>query len=54
LKLLVIRFSGLARAWVSNNLPSMSAAEQWRSSFGALLGIGLCGVLLHAMPLHSH
>lgn len=54
MKLLVIRFSGLARAWVSNNLPSMSAAEQWRSSFGALLGIGLCGVLLHAMPLHSH
>lgn len=32
----------------------MSAAEQWRSSFGALLGIGLCGFSLHAMPLHSH
>jgi len=50
----VIRFSALARAWVSNSLPSMSAAEQWRSSLGALLGIGLCGVSLHAMPLHSH
>lgn len=32
----------------------MSAAEQWRSSLGALLGIGLCGFSLLAMPLHSH
>ncbi|MDD2919133.1 HPP family protein [Rhodoferax sp.] len=54
MKLFVLRFSGLARAWVSSSLPSMSAAEQWRSSFGALLGIGLCGFLLHAMPLHSN
>ena len=48
------QFSGLARAWVSNGLPTMSAAQQWRSSLGALLGIGLSGLLLHAMPLHSH
>ena len=54
MKLLVTRFSSLARAWVSNGLPSMSAAEQWRSSLGALLGIALCGFSLHAMPLHSH
>lgn len=54
MKLLVTRFSGLARAWVSNSLPSMSAAEQWRSSFGALLGIVLSGFSLLAMPLHSH
>jgi len=47
-------FSGLARAWVSSGLPVMSAAQQWRSSLGALLGVGLCGFLLHAMPLHSH
>lgn len=53
MKLLVARFSGLARAWVSNGLPSMSAAEQWRSSLGALLGIALCGFSLLAMPLHS-
>lgn len=31
----------------------MSAAEQWRSSFGVLLGIVLCGFSLLAMPLHS-
>ena len=48
------RFSRLTRAWMSNGLPTMSAAQQWRSSLGALLGIGLCGLLLHAMPLHSH
>jgi CBS domain-containing membrane protein len=53
MKLWVTRFSGLARAWVSNGLPSMSAAEQWRSSLGALLGIVLCGFSLLAMPLHS-
>lgn len=47
------RFSGLARAWVANGLPAMSAAEQWRSSLGALLGILLCGFSLLAMPLHS-
>jgi hypothetical protein len=29
----------------------MSAAEQWRSSLGALLGIVLCGFSLLAMPL---
>lgn len=49
----VTRFSGLARAWVANGLPAMSAAEQWRSSLGALLGILLCGFSLLAMPLHS-
>jgi CBS domain-containing membrane protein len=54
MKRFLTRFSGLARAWVSNSLPSMSATEQWRSSVGALLGIGLCGFSLHAMPLHSH
>jgi CBS domain-containing membrane protein len=54
MKLFDTRFVGLARAWVSNGLPTMSAAQQWRSSLGALLGIGLCGLLLHAMPLHSH
>ncbi len=53
MKLWVTRFSGLALAWVSNGLPSMSAAEQWRSSLGALLGIVLCGFSLLAMPLHS-
>jgi CBS domain-containing membrane protein len=31
----------------------MSAAQQWLSSVGALLAIRLCGLLLHAMPLHS-
>jgi CBS domain-containing membrane protein len=54
MKLFDTRFPGLARAWMSNGLPTMSASQQWRSSLGALLGIGLCGLLLHAMPLHSH
>lgn len=54
MKLFSGRFSGLARAWVTNSLPIMSAAQQWRSSLGALLGVGACGLLLHAMPLHSH
>ena len=48
------RFSSLARAWAPNGLPTMSAAQQWRSSVGALLGVGMCGLLLHAMPLHSN
>lgn len=54
MKFFAVRLSGLARAWVSNGLPVMSAAQQWRSSLGALLGVGLSGLLLHAMPLHSH
>lgn len=54
MKLFFGRFSGLARAWVTNGLPTMSAAQQWRSTLGALLGVGACGLLLHAMPLHSH
>lgn len=54
MKVFATWFAGLARAWVSNGLPTMSAAQQWRSSLGALLGIGLSGLLLHAMPLHSH
>jgi len=48
-----MRFTSFAQAWVSNGLPTMSASEQWRSSLGVLLGIGLSGLLLHAMPLHS-
>ena len=54
MKFFVKRFSGLARTWVANGLPTMSASQRWRSSLGALLGIGLSGLLLHAMPLHSH
>lgn len=34
--------------------PAMSPAERWRSFVGALLGMGICGLLLHAMPVGSH
>lgn len=54
MKFFVTHLSGLARLWGASGLPAMSAAQQWRSSLGALLGIGLSGLLLHAMPLHSH
>lgn len=34
--------------------PALSSAERRRSVWGALLGTGLCGLLLHAMPVGSH
>lgn len=35
-------------------MTSLSAAERWRSTLGALLGVGLCGWMLHALPIDSH
>lgn len=37
-----------------SNILTLSPAERMRSSLGAFLGLGLCGFLLHAMPLHTH
>jgi len=34
--------------------PALSPPERRRSVLGALIGMGLCGLLLHAMPVGSH
>lgn len=38
------------RAWLLADTPALSAGERGRAAVGALLGIGLCGLLLHALP----
>lgn len=35
------------------NMTSLSVAERWRSTLGALLGVGLCAWMLHALPVDS-
>ncbi|OYT93989.1 MAG: hypothetical protein CFE43_01235 [Burkholderiales bacterium PBB3] len=37
-----------------SNALSLSRAERWKSSLGALLCVAGCGLLLRAMPLHAH
>lgn len=41
------------RAWLLADTPALSAGERSRAALGALLGIGLCGLLFHALPLGS-
>ena len=41
------------RNFFLSGTPPLSAAERARSTFGALLGIGLSGLALHAMPVDS-
>ena len=38
------------RAWLLADTPALSAGERGRAALGALLGIGLCGLLFHALP----
>lgn len=44
----------LVRLLFLADTPALSAAERRRSALGALLGVGLCGLVLHAMPVASH
>jgi CBS domain-containing membrane protein len=48
------KYRSLARAFFLADTPSLSPAERRRSALGALLGVGLCGLVLHAMPVASH
>ncbi len=43
-----------ARHFLLAETPPLSRAERWRSMFGALVGVGICGLMLHAMPIGSH
>lgn len=43
-----------ARRFLLADTPALSAAERWRSALGALLGMILSGLLLHAMPVGAH
>ena len=37
-----------------NNMLQLSPRERWRSSAGALLAVGLCGLILHALTPNTH
>lgn len=43
-----------ARRYLLADTIALSPAERWRSALGALLGMGVCGLLLHALPVASH
>jgi CBS domain-containing membrane protein len=43
-----------ARQFLLAETPALSRAERWRSMFGALAGVGICSLMLHAMPVGSH
>lgn len=48
------RLLSLARRLLLADTPALSAAERRRSAWGALLGMALSALLLHAMPVGSH
>ena len=43
-----------ARRFLLADTPALSTSERRRSVWGALLGMGFCGLLLHAMPVGTH
>ena len=43
-----------ARHFLLAETPALSRAERWRSMLGALVGVGICSLMLHAMPIGSH
>lgn len=51
---MIDKYWSLARELFLADTPALSAAERRRSTLGALLGVGLCGLVLHAMPVGSH
>jgi CBS domain-containing membrane protein len=51
---LIGRSRDFARRYLLADTIALSPAERWRSALGALLAMGLCGALLHAMPVASH
>lgn len=48
------RLKVFAHRYLLADTIALSPAERWRSALGTLLGIGVCGLLLHAMPVASH
>jgi CBS domain-containing membrane protein len=44
----------LIREALFSNILTLSSGERWRSSLGALMGVGICAFLLHAIPLNTH
>ena len=51
---MTLRLRTFIRHVLFSNKLSLSGPERMRSSLGALAGIGLCGLLLHALPGYSH
>jgi CBS domain-containing membrane protein len=43
-----------ARRYLVADTIALSPAERWRSAGGALLAVGVCGLLMHAMPVGAH
>jgi len=48
------KFISQLRTFFGDSMPALSVAERRKSSLGALLGIGMCGLLLRIMPVDSH
>ncbi|MCP5277639.1 MAG: HPP family protein [Thiobacillus sp.] len=48
------RFHAIARRFLLADTPPLSPAERLRSALGALVGIAICAIALHAMPVGSH
>jgi CBS domain-containing membrane protein len=51
---MIARIQTFARRYLLADTIALSPAERWRSAWGALLSMGLCGLLMHAMPVDSH
>ncbi len=48
------KLKAFARRYLLADTIALSPAERWRSALGAFLGLGICGLLMHAMPLANH
>lgn len=51
---MIDRLKSLARRLLLADALALSSSERRRSVWGALLGMALCALLLHAMPIGSH
>lgn len=51
---MIDRLKSYARRLLLADALALSASERQRSVWGALLGMGLCALLLHAMPVGTH
>ncbi|HBI82627.1 MAG TPA: hypothetical protein DDY24_02765, partial [Alcaligenaceae bacterium] len=51
---MISRIRNLATILFSVDTPALSAQERRRSTAGALLGIGFCGLILYYIPISSH
>lgn len=51
---MISRFQIFTRTLFSVDTPSLSRAERWRSTIGALLGVAFCAFTLYTIPVSSH